>query len=183
MTTKKLETSIEKKYRKDVIPEIKKTYKLKNKMECPKIEKVVINMGLNKAKDDSTVMEEAKKHLAQITGQKPVVTKARKAISNFGIKKGTPIGCMVTLRGEMMNSFLERLLRVVLPRIRDFGGIKKSLDRFGNLTIGLEDESIFPEINPDTVKHIKGMGITIVTDKHDRDKSEKMFELLGFPFK
>ncbi len=148
----------------------------------PKIEKVVVNMGLKKAKDDKTVLEEAQAHLAAITGQKPVITKARKAISNFAIRQGDPIGCMVTLRGKMMFEFLERLHRIVLPRIRDFNGIKRSFDRFGNFTIGLRDESVFPEINPDSIKNIKGVGITIVTSSLEREISEKMFELLGFPF-
>jgi len=180
---KQIENALYKKYVNEALPELRKTFGDANYLSMPEIKKVIVNMGLKKAKDDKTVLEEAQNHIAAITGQKPVVTKAKKAISNFGIKKGNPIGCMVTLRGRLMYIFLEKLLRIVIPRIRDFSGIKKSIDRFGNLTIGLRDESIFPEIDPDSIKTTKGMSITIVTDKEDREKSEKLYELLEFPFK
>ena len=120
--------------------------------------------------------------MATITGQKPVVTRARKSISNFVVREGNPLGCMVTLRGKNMYEFLERVLRIAIPRIRDFQGIKKSFDRFGNLTIGLKDESIFPEVEPDKIKSIKGMSLTIVTSGSNKEHSIRMFELLGFPF-
>jgi len=179
---KSIDNRLYKKYVDEVCPELQKLFNIENRHALPEIERVVVNMGLKKAKDDKTVLEEAQSHIAAITGQRPVITKARKAVSNFGIKQGNPIGCMVTLRGKMMYEFLERLLRIVLPRIRDFSGIKRSFDRFGNLTIGLRDESIFPEINPDSIKNIKGVGITIVTSSLEREVSEKMFDLLGFPF-
>lgn len=179
---KSIDNNLYRKYVDEVCPELEKIFKIENRHALPEITKVTVNMGLKKAKDDKTVLDEAQSHIEIITGQKPVITKAKKAVSNFGIKQGNPIGCMVTLRGKMMYEFLERLLRTVLPRIRDFSGIKRSFDRFGNLTIGIRDESIFPEINPDTIKNIKGVGITIVTDSLDREVSEKMFELLNFPF-
>lgn len=179
---KQIQNDLYKKYFEEVRPELKKSFGIENEHSLPEIKKVIVNMGLKKAKDDKSVLEEAQGHLSVITGQKPVITKSKKAISNFGLKKGNPIGCMVTLRGVMMYEFLERLLRIVLPRIRDFSGIKRSIDRFGNLSIGLRDESIFPEINPDSVKNIKGLGITIVTDSPSREVSEKMFELMNFPF-
>lgn len=180
---KQISTSVYKKYAKEVLPQISKEFKVKNFYALPQIEKIVVNMGLKHARDDKSVLEEAVIELAAITGQKPSVTRAKKSISNFSLREGNPIGCKVTLRGKMMYEFLERLLRVVIPRIRDFSGLKRSFDRFGNLTIGIEDESIFPEFEVDKIKTTKGMNITIVTDKQDKEKSVKLFELLGFPFK
>lgn len=179
---KKLENLLYKKYFDEIIPKLKKAFNDDNIHSYPRIEKIVVNMGLKKAKDDKTVIEEAQLHLAAITGQKPVITRAKKAISNFALRKGSPIGCMVTLRGKLMYSFFEKILRIVIPRIRDFRGLKKNFDRFGNLTIGITDESIFSEIDPDAIKTIKGMSITIVTDKNDLEKSKKLFELFEFPF-
>jgi large subunit ribosomal protein L5 len=170
------------KYRDEIIPILKEEFKISNIHALPQIEKVIVNMGIRKAKDDKSVLEEAQNELASITGQKPVVTKAKKSISNFTLREGNPIGCKVTLRGSIMYEFLSKLLSIALPRIRDFSGIKKSFDKFGNLTIGLRDESIFPEIEPDKIKEMKGMSITIVTDKKKKDMSEKLFELMGFPF-
>ncbi len=171
-----------KKYTEEVIPEMLKEFKVKNVYALPEIEKIVINMGLKAAKDDKSVLEEAMNEIVSITGQQPSVTRAKKAISNFALRKGMPIGCRVTLRGKMMYGFLEKLLRIAIPRIRDFSGLKRRFDIQGNLTIGITDESIFPEVDMDKLKSIKGMSITIVTDKKDREKSIKLFELLGFPF-
>ncbi|MFC2062113.1 50S ribosomal protein L5 [Elusimicrobiota bacterium] len=182
MIHKKITNSLYKKYAKQIVPELTKTFKVENMYELPQIKKIIVNMGLRKAKDDKSVLEEAVKDMATITGQKPVITKARKSISNFGVRQGMPIGCKVTLRGKLMYDFLEKLLRIVIPRIRDFRGLNRSFDRNGNLTIGLKDETIFPEINADNIKSIKGLGISIVTDSRNRDKSEKMMELMGFPF-
>lgn len=179
---KQIQNPIYKKYIEDVVPALKKAYRIKNFHALPQIEKVVVNMGLKKAKDDKTVLDEALRDLAIITGQKPKVTRARKAISNFAIREDMPIGCKVTLRGRLMYEFLQRLLRVAIPRIRDFDGIKRSFDLNGNLTIGITDETIFPEIDVDNIKTVKGMSITIVTDKKDPEKSKEMLNLLGFPF-
>lgn len=179
---KQLENSLYKQYAKDIVPNMMKIFNMNNFYEVPRIEKVVLNMGLKKAKEDKTVLDEAMKDISSITGQKPVLTKAKKSISNFSMRAGTPIGCMVTLRGKFMYEFLEKLIRVVIPRIRDFSGLKKSFDDGGNLTIGIIDESIFPEIDADRIKTIKGIGITVVTSGYDREKSEKMMELIGFPF-
>ena len=166
---KQIQNSLYKKYTDEIIPELKKVFNAKNHHTLPQIEKIVVNMGLSKAKDDKRILEEAIKDIASITGQHPSITRARKAISNFALREGSPIGCRVTLRGKCMYMFLERLLRIAIPRMRDFSGLKRSFDRFGNLSIGLNDESIFPEIDPDKIKTIKGMSITIVTDKQNRE--------------
>ncbi|MBN2407950.1 MAG: 50S ribosomal protein L5 [Elusimicrobia bacterium] len=179
---KKIDNNLYRRYADVIVPEMKKAFNIKNSLQIPKIEKVIVNMGLKKAKEDKSVLEEALKDMSMITGQKPLVTKARKSISNFSIRKGMPLGCKVTLRGRRMYEFLEKLLTVVIPRIRDFGGLKRSIDSSGNLTIGLRDESIFPEIESDKIKSIKGISITIVTDKDDREKSERLMELIGVPF-
>ncbi|MDA3792865.1 MAG: 50S ribosomal protein L5 [Elusimicrobia bacterium] len=180
---KKIKSDLYKRYIKDVMPKLQKETATGNMHDVPQLKKIIVNMGLKKAKDDKTVLEEAKKDMAKITGLKPVVTKAKKSISNFDLKEKDPIGCCVTLRGSKMYDFMEKLLRVVFPRIRDFDGLKRGFDRYGNLTIGLKDESVFPEIDADNIKHIKGIGITIVTDKLDRELSEKMLVMMGFPFK
>lgn len=176
-----IKTELYSKYVKEVIPRLQKDLKLKNIYTIPRIDKVIVNMGLKQAKGDKAVLEEALGELAVIAGQKPIVTKAKKSISNFALREGNPIGCKVTLRGKFMYEFLERLLRIALPRVRDFSGIKRSFDRFGNLTIGIVDESIFPEVDMDKIKSTKGMSVTVVTSLNDREKSIKVFELLGFP--
>ena len=179
---KKIQNDFYKKYTDKVVPELMKEFGIKNPHDLPELKKVVVNMGLKNAKSDKAMIEEATETLTVITGQKPVVTKARKSISNFSIREGFPVGCMVTLRGARMYDFLEELLRIVLPRIRDFSGIKKSFDKNGNMSIGLSDESIFPEINPDKIKSSKGLNITAVIKTDSREKSVRMMELLGFPF-
>jgi large subunit ribosomal protein L5 len=179
---KKLDSQLYKKYIEEVVPEMKKSFKVKNPYALPRLEKFVVNMGLKKAREDKTVLDEAQRDMALITGQKPVITKAKKAISNFGLKKGNPIGCRVTLRGKRMYEFLNKTLKIVVPRIRDFRGLKRSFDLFGNLTIGITDESIYPEIDIDKIKSPKGLSITVVTDKREKEKSRKIFELMGFPF-
>jgi large subunit ribosomal protein L5 len=178
----KTSTRLYKKYYDEVLPKLKKDFSVENHMALPRIEKVVVNMGVRQAKDDKSIMEEALSEMALIAGQKPIVRRAKKSISNFALREGNPIGCMVTLRGKNMYEFLERLLRIAIPRIRDFGGIKKSFDRFGNLTIGIKDETIFPEVEPDKIKSVKGLSITIVTKCIEKEHSVQMFTLLGFPF-
>ncbi len=181
--TRQINSPVYRNYDRNILSRLQKEFKIDSPYGVVQIEKVVVNIGVNKAKDEKTVLEEALENLKLITGQKPVVTRARQSISNFALKKGDPIGCKVTLRRERMYEFINKLISVALPRIRDFGGIKKSIDRFGNLTIGIKDESIFPEVNDDKLKTVKGLNITIVTDKKDRELSERFFELMGFPFK
>jgi large subunit ribosomal protein L5 len=179
---KQISNELYKKYTGEVLPELKNNFNEKNYLALPQVVKVIVNMGVSKAKDDKNLLEETVSNMAAITGQQPVITKAKNSISNFALREGQPIGCRVTLRGKRMYNFIEKLLKIAIPRIRDFDGIKKSFDRFGNLTIGLTDETIFPEIDPDKIKVIKGLGITIVTDKNDKEQSVKLFELMGFPF-
>ncbi|MFH1414899.1 MAG: 50S ribosomal protein L5 [Elusimicrobiota bacterium] len=179
---RKIPTPLYKKYTDEVMPAVKEHFKISNFHMIPQIEKVIVNMGIRQAKDDKNILEEALAEMTVITGQKPVVTKARKAISNFTLRKGMPIGCKVVLRGRIMYEFLERLLRIAIPRIRDFSGLNRSFDRFGNLTIGIVEESIFPEVDMDKVKSMKGLSITVVTDKKDKEKSIKVLEMMGFPF-
>ncbi len=179
---KKLDNKLYRKYVDKVVPELKQIFNEDNFHALPQIEKIVVNMGLKHAKDNKAVLEEALNHMAIMTGQKPIVIKAKKSISNFALRKGNPIGCKVTLRGRMMYIFLEKFLKVIVPRIRDFSGLNRSFDKFGNVTIGLIDETIFPEIDADTIKSLKGMNITVVTDKKQKERSIKLFELLGFPF-
>ncbi len=180
---KNIKSSLYKRYKKEVIPVLKKEMELENIHEMPGIEKVVVNMGLKKAVEEKAVLEEALEDMAAITGQKPVITKAKKSISNFGVREGDVIGCKVTLRGERMYDFLNKTLRIAIPRIRDFSGIKRSIDHNGNLTIGIKDETIYPEINSDKIKFIKGLSIVVVTSMPEKEKSERMYELLNFPFK
>ncbi len=180
---KQLKNPIYKEYIDNIVEDIQKEFKIGSPYGVPEVKKVIVNVGVSKAKDDKALLEEAVENLKLITGQQPVVTRAKKAISNFTLKKGNPIGCKVTLRGERMYAFIHKLLTIAIPRIRDFGGLKRSIDRFGNLTIGINDESIFPEINQDKLKMAKGFSISIITNRQERKLSEKLFERMGFPFK
>lgn len=157
---------------------------LKNPMAVPKVIKIVINVGAGEAVNNKGVLEKIQEQLALITGQKPVITKARKSVSAFKIRKGVPIGVKVTLRGKMMEYFLEKLIKIVIPRIKDFRGIpEKSIDNNGNLNIGFREQTIFPEIDFEKIDKIRGLEVTIVTNAKDREKGKKFFELLGIPFK
>ncbi len=178
------------KYRTEVIPKMIERFGYKNKMMVPKIEKVVINTGIGRilqgvdpAKKES-VIKELSSELALISGQKPLLTKARKSISGFKIKKGAPVGLKVTLRGERMYDFLERLIHLALPRSRDFQGIKSSaVDKQGNLTIGIKEHIIFPEIQPEKSKIIFGLEVTLVTNAKKREEAIELFRLMGFPIR
>lgn len=172
------------KYQKEVAPAMQKAYGIKNIMAVPRIEKVVVNMGVGEARDDLKMLDQAALDMAAITGQKPTIRRARKAISNFRLKEGLPVGCKVTLRRARMYEFLERLVNVVLPRIRDFNGVsKKSFDKDGNYTLGLKEQSIFPEIDP-TKRDFRaqGMDITVVIRNGNPDKNRELLRLLGMPF-
>lgn len=172
------------KYQKEVVPAMKEKFGIKNVMAVPRIEKVVINMGVGAARDDAKTLDQAAEDLATITGQKPSIRRAKKAISNFRLREGLPIGCKVTLRRARMYEFLERFIGVVLPRIRDFNGVsKKSFDREGNYTVGMKEQSIFPEIDP-TKRDFRaqGMDITIVIKGGDPKKNLELLTLMGMPF-
>ncbi|OGX08220.1 MAG: 50S ribosomal protein L5 [Omnitrophica WOR_2 bacterium GWA2_47_8] len=172
-----------KKYREQVIPEMQKQFKIKNPMAVPQITKVVVNMGVGKAIDDIRIMEVAMEDLATITGQKSAIRRAKQAISNFKLKAGMPVGCMVTLRRARMYEFLDRLFNVALPRIRDFNGVsKKAFDKEGNYTLGISDQAIFPEIDTGKIQRAQGMNITFVFDRGPKEYSFEVLRLLGMPF-
>ena len=176
--------NLQKKYSEEVIPKIQEKFNIKNRMAVPILKKIVVNMGVGLAIGDQKILESAVADLTTITGQKPVVTKAKKAISNFKLREGLPIGCKVTLRRAKMYEFLDRLLNATLPRIRDFNGVsKKSFDRQGNYSIGLEEQAIFPEIDSGNIAHNHGMDITFVFNKGPQEHTYEVLSLLGMPFK
>ena len=153
-------------------------------MQIPQIKKVVLNMGLGEAIQNIKLLDAATAELAQISGQKPVITRARQSIAAFKLRKGMPIGCMVTLRGDRMYEFLDKLINVALPRVRDFRGISsRALDGRGNYTLGVKEHIIFPEIDYDKIDRIKGMNITIVTSAKTDDEARTLLSLMGMPFK
>ncbi|HAD07085.1 MAG: 50S ribosomal protein L5 [Bellilinea sp.] len=175
---------LKEKYQKEVVPALMKELGLHNVMQVPRITKVVVNIGLGEALDNPKALEAASGDLAKITGQKPVITKARKSIAAFKLREGRAIGTMVTLRGERMWSFLDRLMNIVLPRVRDFRGVSaEAFDGRGNYTLGLREQIIFPEIEYDKVDKVRGMEITIVTTAPTDDQAVKLLQLLGMPFR
>lgn len=175
---------LQEKYRSKIVPELMQRFKLTSPMEAPRLDKIVINMGVGKAQEDIKILEAAMQDLAIITGQKPVITRAKKAIANFKIRKGIPVGCKVTLRKVMMYEFLDRLINVALPRIRDFRGIPAtSFDKQGNYTIGITEQSIFPEIEIDRVKHVQGMDIIIAIKAKNVEQSRELLRSFGMPFR
>lgn len=174
--------SVRKDYQERIIPALMKTFGYTTPMQAPKLEKIVINQGLGAATADKKLIEVASKELALITGQKPVVRYSKKDISNFKVRKGMPIGVMVTLRRDRMYEFLERLIRIALPRIRDFKGIKSRLDGQGNYTLGIEEQIIFPEINLDSITKIMGMNITFVTTADTDEEAFALLKEFGLPF-
>ena len=172
------------KYINEVVPALTKQFGYTNCMQVPRLEKVVVNMGLGSAVQNIKIIDSAVEELAAITGQKVVVTKARKSIASFKLREGMPIGCMVTLRQERMYEFLERLISVVLPRIRDFKGISgKAFDGRGNYTLGLREQMIFPEIDLEKVDVVKGMNVVVVNSAKTDEEGKAMLSLLGFPFR
>jgi large subunit ribosomal protein L5 len=172
------------KYRKEVVPALEKHFKYTNVMAVPKLEKIVINMGLGEATANAKIMDVAVGELGQIAGQRPVMTRAKKSIANFKLRQNMPIGAAVTLRGERMYEFFDRLTSVVLPRVRDFRGVSmKSFDGRGNYTLGLRDQLIFPEISYEKVDKIRGMNVTIVTTARSDDEARELLKQLGMPFR
>ncbi len=171
-------------YSKQIVPEMFKEQGYKNVMQVPRIKKIVINMGVGAAIANPKELEGAVGDLAKISGQKPVITKARKSIASFKLRKGYSIGCMVTLRGNRMYEFLDRLLNVAIPRIRDFRGLsEKSFDGKGNYTIGVREQIIFPEVDYDSIVSVKGMNITITSSARNDDDAMALFRKFGFPFR
>lgn len=169
-------------YKKAVVEQLMKDGKYTNRMEVPKVEKVVVNMGIN-SNHEKDVLAEAQQELATITGQKPVVTKAKKSISNFKVRKDMPVGAKVTLRGARMYEFLERFFNAALPRIRDFRGVNpRGFDGRGNFTMGVRDQTIFPEVELDKIKHNLGMDVTIVTTASTDAEAKELLKLMGMPF-
>ncbi len=172
------------KYKIEILPQLMKKFSQKNKLSVAKIQKIVVNMGVGKAVDNKKLVEEASGHLSVITGQKPLITKAKKAISSFKLRKGIPIGCKVTLRGKRMYEFLDRLISIVLPRIRDFRGLSpKAFDGRGNYTLGLTEQIVFPEISIEAVETIQGMDVTFVISGNSNDQSRELLKLIGMPFR
>ena len=171
-------------YNKEMVPQLMKDFNYKNIMEVPKIEKVVINMGLGEAIQNVKILDSAAEELSAISGQKTVITKAKKSIASFKLRQGMPIGCMVTLRKERMYEFLDRLLNVALPRVRDFKGVSaKGFDGNGNYSLGVKEQLIFPEIDYDKVDKIKGMNISIVTTAKSDEEGRALLKLMGMPFR
>lgn len=172
------------KYIQEVTPSLMKKFEYKSVMQVPKVEKIVINIGLGEAVSNPKVLDEAVAELTQITGQKPVVTKAKKSIANYKLRAGMPIGCKVTLRGEKMYEFLYKLVNITLPRVRDFRGVSTTaFDGRGNYTLGVKEQIIFPEINYDKVNKLRGMDIVIVTTANTNDEAKALLQELGMPFK
>jgi large subunit ribosomal protein L5 len=175
---------LKEKYEKEVVPVLKKEFGYDNMMAIPKIQKVVVNMGLGEATSNAKIVDTGADELARITGQKPVVTRAKKSIAQFKVRQGMPIGTMVTLRGPRMWDFLDRLMAVALPRVRDFRGVSpKGFDGRGNYTLGLKDQLLFPEIDYMKVDKARGMNISVVTTATTDEESRKLLQLLGMPFR
>ena len=172
------------KYAKEILPALGKKFNRTNRLSLPKLQKIVINMGVGKALQDKDRMKQAAEHLALIAGQKPQVMKAKQAVSAFRLREGNEIGCRVTLRGKRMFEFLDRLINVALPRIRDFRGINpKSFDGNGNYSMGLTEQLVFPEIDPDKVTFTQGMDITFVTSTRNDDEARDLLRAFGMPFR
>ncbi len=171
-------------YTGEIVPRLKEKFGYRNAMQVPKLSKVVVNMGLGDAIENVKVIETAAAEISIITGQKPVVTKARKSIANFKLREGVPIGVMVTLRRERMYHFLDKLIAIALPRVRDFKGVSpKGFDGRGNYTLGIKEQIMFPEVNYDKIDKIRGMNITIVTTARSDEEGFELLRLMGMPFR
>ena len=171
-------------YQQKVIPALMKQFNYRNVMEVPKLEKIIVNMGLGEAIQNVKILDSAAQELSSITGQKPIITKARRSIAQFKLRKGMPIGCMVTLRKERMYEFFNRLVNVALPRVRDFKGLSgKAFDGRGNYALGIREQLIFPEIHYDKIDKVKGMNIVIVTTAKNDEEAMELLKLLGMPLR
>ncbi|TDX49276.1 LSU ribosomal protein L5P [Orenia marismortui] len=175
---------LKEKYNKDIVPAMMEKFNYSNVMEVPKLKKVVLNMGIGEAAENAKLLDEAVEFLQTITGQSPVITRAKKSVANFKIREGMPVGCKVTLRGEEMYEFLYKLINVALPRVRDFRGISgKAFDGRGNYSLGLNNHTVFPEIKIDDVDKILGMDIVIVTSAENDEEAKELLSLMNMPFK
>ncbi len=175
---------LQEKYQTSVRAELTKKFNYSSSMQIPKLEKIVINMGVGDAVANSKVLDDAVDELTQIAGQKPIITKAKKSIANFKLREGMPIGCKVTLRGERMYEFFDKLVSISLPRVRDFHGVNQNaFDGRGNYTLGVKEQLIFPEINFDKIKKIRGMDIVIVTTANTDEEGRTLLALMGMPFR
>ena len=171
-------------YQENAVPALMKRFGYQNRMEVPRLEKIVINMGLGEAIQNIKILDSAVQELSQITGQKPIITKAKKSIAQFKLRTGMPIGCMVTLRKERMYEFFSRLVNIALPRVRDFKGVSgKSFDGRGNYSLGIREQLIFPEIHYDKIDKVKGMNIIVVTTAKTDEEGKELLKLLGMPFR
>lgn len=175
---------IKEKYNQEVLPALMKKFEYKNPMQAPKLEKIVINIGLGAAKENAKLLESAVEELKLITGQAPVITRAKKSIANFKLREDQAIGCKVTLRGEKMESFFDKLVNISLPRVRDFRGVSNtSFDGRGNYSLGIKEQLIFPEIEFDKIEQIRGMDVIIVTTANTDEEAKEFLTLMGMPFK
>jgi large subunit ribosomal protein L5 len=183
-TTERAQPRLKQRYRDEIVAQLREEFGFANVMQVPRLTKIVVNMGVGDAARDSKLMDGAIRDLAAITGQKPQVTKARKSIAQFKLREGMPIGAHVTLRGDRMWEFLDRMLSIALPRIRDFRGLSpRQFDGAGNYTFGLNEQSMFHEIDPDRIDRVRGMDITVVTTAKTDDEGRALLRLLGFPFR
>ncbi len=177
-------SDFKKKYETEVVPELKELFKYKNIMQIPKLDKIVINMGLGEAIHNIKILDSASAELGAITGQKPIIRRAKKSIAAFKLREGMPIGCKVTLRGKKMNDFFSKLVNIALPRVRDFKGVPgNSMDGHGNYSMGIKEQIIFPEVDYDVIDKIKGMNVTIVTTAKVDKEGKALLKLLGMPFR
>jgi len=177
-------TRLQEHYKEKVVPELTQKFGYKSPMEVPRIEKITVNIGVGKATQDRKILDNAFGDLTKITGQKPVLTKAKKSIANFKVRAGYPIGCMVTLRGQRMYEFLDRLVSIAIPRIRDFRGVSnRSFDGRGNYSLGVKEQIIFPEIDYDKIDALRGMNISITTTAKSDDEAKALLAAFRFPFK
>ncbi len=180
----KYEPRLQRLYEEEIVPEMMRRFGYTNRMAVPRIEKVVVNMGVGKATQDRKLLDSACKDLATITGQKALITRGRKSVSGFKLRQGMPIGCKVTVRGERMYDFLDRLISIALPRIRDFRGLNPGgFDGHGNYTLGLGEQIVFPEIDIDKVENVQGMHITLAISKSSDEESFALLDLMGMPFR
>jgi len=178
------EARLKKHYREEVLPQLKARFSFKNDMQVPRLQKVVVNIGVGEAVQEPKMLEGAVSELTAITGQKPAIRHAKKAISNFKLRVGMPVGCMVTLRGGRMYDFLDRLISFALPQVRDFRGISpRSFDGCGNYNLGIKEQIIFPEVDYDKVNRIHGMDVSVVTSTNKDDQAYALLRQLGFPFR
>lgn len=175
---------LKEKYRQEVLPALQKEFNYSNVMQVPKVHKVVINIGMGEALQNAKAMDNAVRDLTDITGQKPVVTKAKRSVAAFKLREGNSIGCMVTLRGDRMFYFLDKLMNVALPRLRDFQGISPdAFDGRGNYTLGIREQLVFPEVDYDKVDKVRGMEITVVTTARTDEEGRRLLKLMGMPFR